>query len=58
MSNYVIVYQQETDGDVLLETVKEQDLKSRVAALKKRGMTRWDYAVIKGDVHKSFDQNG
>jgi 5-bromo-4-chloroindolyl phosphate hydrolysis protein len=55
-SNYVLVYLSETDGDMLLETVKEKDLKDRVAYLKKRGMTRWDYAIIKGDVHKGFNQ--
>jgi len=56
-TNYVIVYQTETDGDILLAIRKgRSEVDSFEKHLKKRGLTHYDYAIIEGKVVKSFHQ--
>ena len=57
--NYVIVSllratQAGELDSVLLTTVKDVDLEATIEQLKKRGFTRHNYAIIRGDVVKGF----
>ena len=53
-NSYVIVYQLETDGDILLTTKKRTEVAGFEEYLKKRGLSHEDYAIIAGDIVKSF----
>jgi hypothetical protein len=55
MLNYVLVYQEETDGEILLETVADAEtVTKRINDLMFQGLTDDDYAVIRGNIIKDF----
>ena len=60
MSNLVIVFQTETDGEVYLHTIKTRGLTGKQLAQKveqfvERHRLGDEYALIRGDVVKSFN---
>lgn len=51
---FILIYQAGTDGELQMEIILGKDkVASRVEALR---LTRWDYAVVQGQVLKNFDQ--
>jgi|APSaa5957512622_1039677.scaffolds.fasta_scaffold641231_1 hypothetical protein len=57
MFTHVLIFQRETDGEILLVEAKAAGLKAHIERMKKRGFTRWDCAIIKGEIVKSFNSN-
>jgi len=52
------VYQLETDGEILLNTVYDSEAESFERKLKTQGLTHHCYAIISGAVLKSFNSAG
>lgn len=61
MSNLIIVFQTQTDGDVYIDTIKTQGLNASMIAQKveafadRHRLTQDDYALFRGEVVKSFN---
>jgi len=51
--NYTLIYQTETDGETVLETLSVEEIQKRIENFK---LTRWDYAIVRGEILKTFDQ--
>jgi hypothetical protein len=47
---YILVYMKETDGDMMIETLTSKQIKDKV-----KNLDYSDYAIIDGDVLKSFN---
>jgi hypothetical protein len=47
---YLLVYMKETDGDMVIETLTSKQIKDKV-----KNLDYSDYAIIDGDVLKSFN---
>lgn len=47
---YILVYMKETDGDMIIETLTSKQIKDKV-----KNLDYSDYAIIDGDVLKSFN---
>jgi hypothetical protein len=47
---YILVYMKETDGDMMIETLTSKQIKDKI-----KNLDYSDYAIIDGDVLKSFN---